>query len=114
MAESDFVKSLTEEDRGEYFSKLKLQNGTVLPDPYLMKEGWNDDIHRLPSLTWRDVSTYLIDTPSPYTKESLKAYKSLDAFNFFLCGHVQDCFLNDIGEEEEFCFVKSKVSYLYS
>ena len=111
MAESQFVKSLNEDDKKQYLAKLKLTNGVLLPDPYLLTEGWSDDIKRLPSLSWRDVTSYLLDTPSPFTNQSLKAYKSLDAFNYFICGHVQECFLHDVRDKEEFCFVKSKVSY---
>ena len=31
---------------------------------------WSDDIILLPSISWRDVTTYLIDTPSKFTNES--------------------------------------------
>ena len=39
-------------------------------------------------ISWKDVTTYLIDTPSKFTNESLKAYKSLEAYDYFVCGHV--------------------------
>lgn len=113
MAELNYLKSLNEVDKCHYLSKLQLEDGRVLPDPFQeLVNGWSEDISKLPSLSWRDVSNYLIDTPSPYTKESLKAYKSLDAFGYFMCGHVQDCYIHDITDDVEFCFVKSKVSYL--
>ena len=32
--------------------------------------------------------SYLIETKGPYTKEKLNAFKSLDAYNYFICGHV--------------------------
>jgi len=35
------------------------------------------------------VYSYLIETKGPYTQEKLRAFKSLDAFNYFLCGHVR-------------------------
>ncbi|XP_047140341.1 uncharacterized protein LOC124815619 [Hydra vulgaris] len=39
----------------------------------------------------------------------MKAYKSLEAYNFFVCGHVQDVYCNIVKEDVQFCFVKSKV-----
>ena len=63
----------------------------TLPDPYSLCD-WSNDIGKLPEISWRDVTEYLIDTPSVYTKEALKAYKSLEAYDYFVCGHVQDCF----------------------
>ena len=34
---------------------------------------------------------------------------SLEAFNFFVCNHVQDVFCHSISKESEFCCVKTKV-----
>ena len=70
---------------------------------------WSDDILALPSISWRDVTTYLIDTPSKFTNESLKAYKSLEAYDYFVCGHVQDCFCSIPKDGDKFVYIKSKV-----
>jgi hypothetical protein len=37
-----------------------------------------------PDLTFGDIYLYLIDTPSIYTKESMKAYKSLEAYRYVM------------------------------
>lgn len=108
MAESDYLKGLNAEDRQNYLRKLTLSSGDKLPDPFSL-ENWSDDIAFLPSISWRDVTEYLIDTPSVYTKEALKAYKSLDAYDYFVCGHVQDCFYHGISEDNQFCFMKAQV-----
>lgn len=42
-----------------------------------------------PAIVWPDIYTYIIEKPSVNTKEHLRAYKSLDAYNYVLCGHVQ-------------------------
>ena len=40
----------------------------------------------------------------------MKAYKFLKAFNYFVCGHVQDVFYADLNEEPKFCALKTKVN----
>ena len=73
----EYSVNLREEDFTRYREKLKLATGEQLPDPYTLKEKWTNDISSLPKITWRDVTEYLLDTLSAYTKESIKAYKSL-------------------------------------
>ena len=94
----------------QYFQKLTLKSGEQLPDPFtLPDEDWSDDVSNLPEISWRDVTDYLIDSPSTYTKERMKAYKSLEAYDYFVCGHVQDCFHHGISPNKDFCFIKTEV-----
>ena len=68
------------------------------------KSVWKKDITKLPDITWRDVLIFLINTPSEFTKENTKAYKSLEAYKtYFLCGHVQDCWYAP-SINEDYCF----------
>ena len=48
--------------------------------PYSLSTDWRDSPSTWPDLTFGDIFIYLIDTPSMYTKETMKAYKSLDAY----------------------------------
>ena len=83
-----------------------------LPNPFTLESAdWSVNIAHLPEISWRDVTEYLLDTPSSFTKESMIAYKSLEAFDYFVYGHVQDCFYNRISDDSEFCFIKSEVSF---
>ena len=89
---SAYFDSLSVEDKSNYRNKLTLTDGNVLPDPLALKEGWRNDVSYLPDVGWPDIYNYLVNTPGEFTKESLKGYKSLKAYNFFHSEHVQDVF----------------------
>ena len=61
--------------------ELTLSNGFALPDP-LVIEKWSENMSKTPDVTYSDICSYLIDTPSEFTKEKLKCIKSLEAYNF--------------------------------
>ena len=107
---SEYVNRLEPAERKQHLSKLTLKSGQQLPDPFALDGDWSDGISNLPDLSWRDVTEYLLDTPSVFTKESIKAYKSLEAYNYFTWGHVQDCFHHKISNESKFCFINSEVT----
>ena len=83
---SEYLKRLEPNDDAQcYIKKLTLTTGECLPDPYtLVAEKREENINKFPDITWRDVTEYLIETPSLYTKESMKAYKSLEVFDYFV------------------------------
>ena len=92
---SEYLTSLEPNDAQSYIKKLTLTTGECLPDPYtLVAEEWEENINKFSDITWHDGTEYLIETPSLYTKESMKVYKSLGAFDYFVCGHLQQCFLS--------------------
>jgi hypothetical protein len=62
----------------------------AIEDLYIMYE-WGMvgvDWNSWPQVEYPDIYNYLIQTPSVYTGESLKAYKSLDAYKFCVNGWV--------------------------
>ncbi len=67
-----------------------------------------NDETKWPSIQWPEIYNYLIDTPSVNTRDKLKAYKSLDAYNFVLCGHVQDIQFYDF-QVQDFVVLKTEV-----
>ena len=79
---SEYFTALDPVAKSRYESKLTYKGHSneeiMLPDPYALKE-WHNDPLSWPDLTFGDIYTYLIDTPGIYTRESLKAYKSLEA-----------------------------------
>ena len=52
---------------------------------------------------------HLPNTPNLYTNEKLKAYKSLEAYNFFVSRHVHDVAYHGINNLSKFYFIKTKV-----
>ena len=106
---SEYSATPSKEDFVTYQEKLTLASGEQLTDPYLLKDKWSDDIPSLPEIKWWDVTEYLLDTSSTYTKESIKAYKSLEAYDYFVYGHGQNCYYHEISSESKFCFIKSQV-----
>ena len=91
-----YARELSTQDREFYFNKLTLTNGVRLPDPCTINE-WVEDVSKWPNIQWPDIYTYLIEKPSVYTREKLRAYKSLDdAYEYVVCGHVQNVKYHDM------------------
>ena len=105
---SKYFDELVASDKTHYVKKLTLNNDKILPDPYSISEGWSTETANFPDVTYPDIYNYLIETPSEFTRDKMKVYKSLEAFNFFVSGHVDDVFVKDSGLKS-FLFFKSNV-----
>ena len=85
---SEYFSTLDYEAQKRYLKKLAIDGETV-PDPYgIAQDFWLDDVTLWPNLEFGDIYTYLIDTKGSFTKDKLKAYKSLQAYNYFHNGYV--------------------------
>ena len=89
-------------------AKLTLSTGEQLPDPFILHLNWSDDF-LLPDITYPDIYYYLIEYPSQFSKESLKAYKSLESYNFFVSWHVQSFYYYEVEKKNKFCFIKTDI-----
>ena len=105
---STYYESLDEESQLYYDKKLTTADGKKLPDPMSLKD-WKNNVALLPDVNWPDIYNYPVNTPSEYTHESMKGYRSSKAYKCFVCGHVHDVFYRQIDTNNNFCFVKSKV-----
>ncbi len=106
---SAYYNSLSPSDKISYAAKLALVNGIRLNDPYALDAGeWINDEKKWPRLQWPDIHSYPIETPSLYSQESLKSYKTLDAYSYITDNHVQDILLHDYNIEN-FVALKTEV-----
>ena len=58
----------TRNRKTSYKEKLTLSDGFALPDPFAVEE-WSDNTSEIPEVTYPDIYSYLIDTPSEFKKE---------------------------------------------
>lgn len=105
---SEYYDSLDYISQRRYIDKLKVR-GVKIPDPYSISDDfWIDDPTKWPDIEFGDVYTYLIDREGMFTKESLNAYRSLDAYNYFYNGYVQTVYYYSV--EQSMCVLKAKVN----
>ena len=85
---SEYYQQLTETARKRYDEKLDMIG--VLCDPYAKKNQapWSTESTTWPEVEYPDVYNYLVSTPSPYTKQEMKAYKSLEGYKYYVDGWV--------------------------
>ena len=68
-----YFNKLQKEDKAKYKRELTLTNGQSLPDPYGIVENWKSDAKLMPDVSWGDMYNYLVNSPSEYTHDNLKA-----------------------------------------
>ena len=53
----------------------------------------------MPEIQYPDIYNYLINTPSPYTKEKFKAYKCMEGYKYLIAGWVGDMSLHTASDK---------------
>ena len=90
-----YIDTLEGPDRQRYELKIPClygalgesdkENSLRVLDPYqLDSESWIDDVSSWPQIELPHIYLYLIDTPGEFTREKLKAFKSLEAYNYYI------------------------------
>ena len=103
----NYLESLSTDAKDRYLEKIKLVDNT---DPYTdSKKTWSRAVEDYPGVSYPDIVAYLLLTKSAYTNEELKNYKSLEAYNQFVCGWVRDISLKKSANEN--ILVHARVSH---
>ena len=94
---SRYFESLKQEEcRKRYAAKLNDINGQ---DPYEIPwSEWLDDFDSWPNVTYIHVGMYLLFSGSPYTKDQLMNYKSLDCYQNVPNRWVQEVYSKKFGK----------------
>ena len=100
---SDLTKTCKEAAK-RYLEKIT----AIMCDPYALSDlDFEFGIESVPPITNMDIITYLVLTHSYYTKEQMKAYKSLTAYKYFESGFVEKV---GIKKFENYILLVGKVS----
>jgi len=108
---------LSNECKVRYIEKVQSifeYNSTSSQDPYLIcKEKFfsvlESNSKDLPNLAYPDIYHYLVHGVSAYTNEELKAYKSTEAYSYFVAGFIGNVECLKVFNTDNF-IVKSQVS----
>ena len=104
------LSMLDYEAKKRYKEKLSTKS-EILPDPYsLFEEEWIDNITKWTSIEFSDVYNYLINSTGHYTKDSLKVYKFLEVYNYFVSVHVQTVYFHKSSEQSKYAILMAKVN----
>ena len=108
---SQYYHGLDKDSKRRYDGKLNLI-GENVDDPYtipLSTQPSSNNSEKWPDVEYPDIYNYLVNTRSPYTKDMLKAYKSLEGYKYFTAGWVSNATLQELPSS-----VPMKVLYVHT
>ena len=100
---SDYFAGLEGPTKSRYKEKITV----CVFDPYaLRKSDFSENIELLPNVQYPDIVNYLVLQTSWATKTQMKAYKSMDAYNFFVSGWVNTLCLRSVDTDKVLVFAR--------
>lgn len=106
----NYRDSLSAEHLKIYDEKLKFTAGI---DPYAVSGRlYSTAMENYPEIEYPDIVNYLLFTKSRFTKEQLKAYKSLEAYQYFVAGWVRSIHVGNVTEKTVVLIGKVSLSIL--
>ena len=85
---SQYFESLDSIVKERYQQKLKLVGLDAKDDPYHSDDDFVDNMSLWPPVKYGHIFCYFIERPGVYTQQQLMQWKSLEAYNYFVSGHV--------------------------
>ena len=107
--------SLSKQCKVRYMEKLtSLFKSDEIEDPYLISNEKFSSVLKskapdLPNLAYPDTHHYSVHSVSSYTNQELKAYKSSEAYGYFVAGYISNVRCLKISNTNNY-IVKSQVS----
>lgn len=87
---STTIKTLDQRIKLRYTEKI---DDAGIADPYMMPKGMFVSLlsmKQLPDFQYADIYNYFVESTSSFTRSAMKAYKSLEAYKYFIAGWVRD------------------------
>ncbi|KAL3861378.1 hypothetical protein ACJMK2_007414 [Sinanodonta woodiana] len=83
-----YVDTLAPIRKARYIDKIRLIDNK---DPYeIAKAEWSTDVNKCSDIQYPDIVNYLVNTQSAHTLSDMKAYKSLESYNYFVSEWVKE------------------------
>ena len=102
--------SLSAENRQLYDQKLKF---TAVIDPYAISDNfYSQSLKEWPEIEFPDIVNYLMFSTSKVTKEQLKAYKSLQSYQYFVAGWVRCIFVGKATQNTTILIGKARKTFV--
>ena len=103
-----YVENLEETAKVRYNEKLAMLGGAQ--DPYLTiniikSTGECVEWFNWPNVEYPDIFNYFVTSVSSYTKQQLKAYKSLEGYKYFIDGWINEIVVWSVPSEPNACVV---------
>ncbi|XP_051801043.1 uncharacterized protein LOC127533052 isoform X2 [Acanthochromis polyacanthus] len=105
---SDYFRALDSNSQTRYIEKLKFCDSIDLYA--LSTKDLDYELEKYPPVQFPDISNYLVLQTSFCTAKQMKAWKSMDSYNFFVCGWIKEVGVNILKDKS--CIIKSRVKHL--